>query len=394
MGATLTTFDSILKTQYLGALNEQLNNKVTLLSRIEKDYDSVVGKNFTVPLHVSRNEGTGARADGGALPTAGNQGYKECIIPMRYLYHRIQVTGPTIKAARDNAGAFVRAIDSEMRGAERDMRTSINRQLFGDGSGALTVCGTTSNSTTVVVSSTAKLRVGTPIDVLVTADGTTSTGAAGRTVSSITSATQFVISGAAITTDNTFSVYIAGSRNLEMMGLGGIVSATDPASGSLQGLAVATYPYWKAQALSNSGTNRAISENLMQSAMDAVEQYSDGNVTAIYTNYGVRRAYQALLTANKVYQNTMDLKGGVKALEFNGLPLIVDKDCPANKLFFVDESKLSLYRLSDVDWMQEDGAILSRVSGYDAYEAVLYVYQELGCKARNAHCLLSDITEA
>lgn len=393
MGATLTTFDAILKNQYIGPLNEQLNNKVILLSRIEKDYDSVVGKNFTIPLHVSRNEGSGARADGGALPTAGQQGYKDCIIPMRYQYHRIQITGPTIKAAKSNEGAFIRAIDSEMRGAERDMRSSLNRQLFGDGSGALTVCGVTANSTTVVVSSTAKLRVGMPIDVLVTADGTTGTGATGRTVSSITSATQFVISGAAITTDATYSVYIAGSRNLEMMGLSGIVSTTDPSSGSLQGLAVATYPYWKAQALSNSGTNRAISETLMQTALDNVEQNSDGQVSAIYTTYGVRRAYQALLTANKVYQNTMDLKGGYKALDYNGLPLIADKDCQANKLYFVDESKLSLYRLSDVDWMQEDGAILSRVSGYDAYEAVLYVYQELGCKARNAHCLLSDITE-
>lgn len=393
-GATLTTFDSILKTQYIGPLNEQLNNKVLLLSRIEKDYDSVVGKNFTIPLHVSRNEGTGARSDGGALPTAGQQGYKDCIVPMRYLYHRIQITGPTIKAARNNEGAFIRAIDSEMRGAERDLRSSMNRQVFGDGSGSLTACGVTSNSTTVVVSSTAKLRVGMPIDVLVTADGTTGTGAVGRTVSSITSATQFVISGAAITTDATYSVYIAGSRNLEMMGLSGIVSASDPASGSLQGLAVATYSYWKAQSLSNSGTNRAISETLMQTAEDYVEQNSDGQVTSIYTSYGVRRAYQALLTANKIFQNPMELKGGYKALEFNGKPLIADKDCQANRLYFVDESKLSLYRLSDMDWMQEDGAILSRVSGYDAYEAVLYVYHELGCKARNAHCLLSDITEA
>ena len=44
--------------------------------------------------------------------------------------------------------------------------------------------------------------------------------------------------------------------------------------------------------------------------------------------------------------------------------------------------------------MQDDGAILSRVSGYDAYEAVLYVYQELGTMMRNAHVLISNITEA
>ena len=219
MGSTLSTFDAILKTQYLGPIREQLNSSSVLYSRLEKNEDSVVGKNFTIPLHYGRNEGVGARAEGGTLPTAGNQAYKECIVPMRYQYGRIQITGPTIKAARSNEGAFLRAVDSEMRGLERDMKSSMNRQAFGDGTGALTVCGTTSASTTVVVASTAKLRIGMPIDVLVTSTGATSTGAAGRTVLSITDATHFVISGTAITTDNTFSVYIAGSRNNEMMGL-------------------------------------------------------------------------------------------------------------------------------------------------------------------------------
>lgn len=395
MPATLTTLDAILKTQYPGSLiEEQLNSKVVILSRLEKDYDSVVGKNFTIPLHYGRNEGTGARADGGTLPAAGQQSYKETIVPMRYLYHRIKLTGPTIKAARTNEGAFVRAVESEMKGAERDLRSSINRQLFGDGSGLLATCGTTSNSTTVVVASTAKLRVGMPIDVVVIASGAASTGAAGRTVASITDATHFVISGAAITTDNTFGVYLAGSRNLEMMGLEGIVSASDPGSGALQNLAVATYPWWKANMLTNAGTARSISETLLQTALDVVEQNSDGQVSAIYTTYGVRRAYQALLSAMKQFVNPMELKGGYKALDYNGLPIIADKDATAGKLKFVDESKLKVYRLSDLEWMDDDGSILSRVSGEDAYEAVLYVYQELGCHARNAMASLDDITEA
>jgi hypothetical protein len=96
---------------------------------------------------------------------------------MKYLYGRIKLTGPSIKAARTNEGAFIRAVESEMKGLTTDLKSSLNRQLYGDASGALTVCGTTSASTSVVVVSTAKLRVGMVIDVLVTADGTTSTGA-------------------------------------------------------------------------------------------------------------------------------------------------------------------------------------------------------------------------
>ena len=397
MGSTLSTFDAILKTQYLGPIREQLNSSSVLYSRLEKNEDSVVGKNFTIPLHYGRNEGVGARAEGGTLPAAGNQAYKECIVPMRYQYGRIQITGPTIKAARSNEGAFLRAVDSEMRGLERDMKSSMNRQAFGDGTGLLaTVAASGSGTSTVVVDSTAKLRVGMPIDIIVKTTGAATAGLAGTTVASITDATTFTISGTlAGSPAGTYGVYIAGSRNNEMMGLSGIVSAT----ATLQSLDVANYPWWKATVLANGGTNRAISDTLLQTAIDTLEANSSGMCTAMYTSFGVRRAYQALLTATKQLVNTQKLQGGYEAINYLGgshgvIPMIADKDAPANKIFIVDEDELAIYRLADFDWMQEDGSILSRVSGVDAYEAVLYVYQELGTSMRNAHVLLSDITEA
>ena len=397
MGSTLSTFDAILKTQYLGPIREQLNSSSVLYSRLEKNEDSVVGKNFTIPLHYGRNEGVGARAEGGTLPAAGNQAYKECIVPMRYQYGRIQITGPTIKAARSNEGAFLRAVDSEMRGLERDMKSSMNRQAFGDGTGLLaTVAASGSGTSTVVVDSTAKLRVGMPIDIIVKTTGAATAGLAGTTVASITDATTFTISGTlAGSPAGTYGVYIAGSRNNEMMGLSGIVSAT----ATLQSLDVANYPWWKATVLANGGTNRAISDTLLQTAIDTLESNSSGMCTAMYTSFGVRRAYQALLTATKQLVNTQKLQGGYEAINYLGgshgvIPMIADKDAPANKIFVVDEDELAIYRLADFDWMQEDGSILSRVSGVDAYEAVLYVYQELGTSMRNAHVLLSDITEA
>jgi len=390
MPTTLSTLDAILRTQYLGAVNEQFNNLNVINSRLEKDYDSVVGKNFTMALHTGRNESVANRGEGGSLPVAGNQSYVNAIVPMKYMYGTLELTGQTIKAAKSNEGAFIRAVDSEMKGLMSDFKTSLNRQLWGAGDGSLAVCGTTSASNTVNVVSTRRLRVGMRVDVLVSADGTTGTGAVDRVVSSITSATAFVISGAAITTGATFSVYIQGSRNLEIMGMGGIFSG----SSILQTLDPATNAFWKANVIANGGTPRAISEILMQTALDTTEQAGNGSATALYTSYGVRRAYQSVLSALKQYTNPMQLKGGYTALDYNGKPLIADKDAPVGSIFFADESQLKFYRMSDIEWMEEDGAILSRVSGKDAYQAVLFIYHELGCTMRNAQTLLSDIIEA
>lgn len=399
MGATLTTFDAILKNQYLGPIREQFNNSSVGYTRISKNYDSVVGKNFTIPLHYGRNEGIGARAEGGTLPTAGNQQYKECIVPMRYIYGRIKITGPSIKAARSNEGAFLRAVDSEMRGLEKDMKASLNRQFYGDGTGILATCASAASATAVTVDSVTKLRVGMPVSILVTASGATTAGVVSDVISAINSTTKVITLATGVATyasiDNTYSVYAGGSRNSEMMGLSGIVSATS----TLQLLDVATYPWWVATILDNSATNRPISDNLIQTAIDTLEANSSGMTSAIYTSFGVRRAYTALLTATKQLVNTQKLQGGYEAISYMGgshgtIPIIADKDAPANKMFFLDESELQLYRLSDFDWMDEDGAILSRVSGEDAYEAVLCVYQELGSSIRNANARLDDITEA
>lgn len=389
MGATLTTLDAILKNQYIGPLREQVNYDVVLLDLLDKDQDSVVGKNFTIPLHVGGNEGFAAVAEGGTLPTAGAQQYKETIVPMRYVYSTIEITGPTIKAAKTDAGAFVRAIDSEMKGAAKDFKRQLNRMFWNDGSGVLSVCGTTDNSTTVVVSTTKYIRPGMTVDILKTSDGSAITSGSGVKVLTVPNSTTFTV-GTAVTTSNIHSVYISGSRGIEVMGLNGICSTTT----TVQGLAPGTYAWWKANVLDNSGTARSITEVLMQQAMDTTETSSDGMAKAIITSFGVRRAYQNLLTTNRQYFNTMDLKGGKKALDYNGLPLIADKDAPTGKLFFLDTDFLKIYQLSDIDWMSEDGAILSRVAGKDAYGATLYRYLELGCSSRAAQTVLSDITES
>ena len=393
MGANLQSFDAILKNDYLGPVREQLNNATELLRRIGTDYDSVVGKNFTIPMHYGRNEGVGARADGGLLMAAGQQAYKEAIVPMRYVYGRIQLTGPTIKAAKNDKGAFLRAVDSEIKGVTRDLKQSVNRMLSQDGSGRITTCGTTSASTTVTVTSTKLLRVGMVVDILVAATGSAGTGGTQRVITAIPSSTTFTISGAAITTNSTYAVYVYGSRNLEVMGIEGMVSAADIGGGygSFQNLDVASYPWHSSYIKAVGG---AISENAIQTMLDEVEQRGDGEVSGLYTTYGVRRAYQALLDSQKRLVNKYELRGGYNTITYNDMPIIVDKNVVAGNMYGLDESTIKMFKLADYDWMDMDGAILSRVSGYDAYEAILYCYMELGTGARNSHGKLTGITEA
>lgn len=410
MAFDLSAASNVLKVRYLGPIREQLNNATILLKRIQREsgYVDVSGKTFTIPLHTSRNTSAGAgRADGGALPTAGQQGYDVAIVPNAYTYGRIQVTGPTIRAARDNAGAFVTAVEGEIRGATKDMQRAINRQLLGDGTDALAFWTGADDATGVTVDD----KQGNAF-VHLPAAGTVTCDLIDATNNSTVLGDSIVVTLStknATTYDITFTGTVSGSADedylvvadtlgYQLMGIDGIISAANPPllSGGLHGLPISTKPWWVSQVFSNSGTKRDLSLSLMQDPMSAISMNSDfteKDVEFMLCNYPIRDKYVSLLVADKRFVNTMTLDGGFKAVDFNGTPLVPDPQCKRNTIFYIVPEALKLYRTSDFDWMQKDGAVLSRVAGYDAYEGILFGYMNLGTTARNAFGKLSDVTD-
>ena len=72
-------------------------------------------------------------------------------------------------------------------------------------------------------------------------------------------------------------------------------------------------------------------------------------------------------------------------------PFTVDPDAIDGEMYFLTLKDLQLYRMSDYDWMDKDGAILSRLTGFDAYEAVLFRYAELGINNRANQGVVTDL---
>ena len=422
MSFDLSAAANILKVRYIGPIREQLNNATIFLKRLEREsgYVDVSGKQFTVPLHTTRNTSAGSgRADGGTLPTAGQQGYEVAIIPNAYQYARIQVSGPTIRAARDNAGSFVTAIEGEIRGVTRDMQKAVNRQLLGNGIDALayaTGAVTTASPTTITVDDNqgnafVHLPSAGSLTLGLLNSGSSYAACSTLGLSSVLGAKNATTYDLAIT--GTVDVagedgdpfVLFGTTGYQMMGIDGIIAATDPVlpagGGALTGLhgtalAVATAPWWKAQVFGNSGSKRDLTLALMQEPLSAIavnSDYSEKDVDFMLCNYPIRDKYVSLLVADKRFVNTMTLDGGFKAVDFNGTPLVPDPQCKRNTIFYPVMETLKLYRTSDFDWMDKDGQTLSRVANTDAYEAVMFAYQNLGCTARNANAVLRDITD-
>lgn len=405
MALNMTTADSALKEDYQPAIREQLNNAVMLLAQIEKNTVDVEGRRAVLSLHVTRNSGIGARADGGALPTAGNQGYAEERVLIRHNYGRLQVSGPVMRAMKSDTGSFVRAVDSESRGVVNDLKRDVNRQVAGTSDGVIATCGTTTTSVTIVLATTTtltqlrQLEVGMVIDIGTIASPATIADA--RTIVSVNrSAKTMVISGATVSTTASHFIFRAGNGGgpgttgagqKELTGLRTIVAG----SGALFNIDPATYASW----VSYTDTSGGIPNDVkFEVALDNIKIEGGEDANLIMTTNGVSRAYGASLQSQKRFQNTLELKGGFKAISVTTVSgevgLTWDRDVPEGTAFVLNTEHLKEHVSSDWEFMDKDGAVLSRVVGYDAYEATLFKDHELTTDKRNAHGILTSLTEA
>jgi hypothetical protein len=394
MATSLATISALTKELYQGPLQEQLNQEVIGLRRIERTSAGVVsevgGKYVTFPVHTRRNAGIGARNEMEALPTAGQQSAASARVGLKYLYGSVQLSGQTMALADSNAQAFISALDFEINGLKDDLAVDLNRQVYGTPLGAVaTVTAGYTGVNVVTVAHTIWAQLGMQID-LTDATGTVITS--NRTITGITTTT-ITFNGAVATGLTGYLVTRTGNANREWSGLGSIITDT----GSLYNIDPATEPVWSATVKANGGTNRALSEGLMIDCVHGPRVFGN-SVTVGLTNLGVYRAYYNLLVTQRRFTNTKEFTGGFSGLAFvtdkGDIPIVVDTAAPPNTILFPSENKIKIYREGDWSFMQRDGSMWERVSGYDAYSAIMYQYSELGTQRRNAHAVLKDITEA
>lgn len=448
--AILSNYTEVLKTFYLPAIREQLNHGTILSDILQVNTEDVAGKDASIEMHHGRTKGTGARKDGGAMPEADYQKHKVATVPCKYNYGRVTFSGPTIAATRDEKGSYARVIDNEITGVVRDLQKEVNRQYWGCGYGIVGRWRSTGSGTSYTLQKKYRANSaggdafgstfgakyleennggvpvvlgsyssGWPINVddtdidvsaiaesadydTITCTDPTVTEAAGT----------YYIRPASSQTDDSGA---AGVARFEMMGLRGMITdenpddicITDGVGGSgaglkvsdpLQGLDVDTYSWWKSNVDKHSAGRylgqRALTLNLMQKMFDKVETKAgkDYGPDMILTTKSIRREYLDLMQTDRRNVNTMTLDGGWTALEYNGIPLTVDDDAIDGEMYFLTTKDIQKYRMSDYDWMDKDGSILARISGYDAYEAILFLYQELGCSRRNSHGVICDLS--
>src|SRR3990172_244003 len=424
MPADLAAIDAILKQVYRGNLVDLLNSDVRAYRSFSKaEKEQWEGKDFIiVPLRVGRNEGFGFGRPRGPVAEAGNQAHIQMKVDLKYGHGRINIDAATIKVAKTNRGSYKRPLALEMDGLREDLTEDMNRIIFGDGRGILAlVDGAGADTTELTVDAPggftgndngARFLQPNQKVAIISADGTTllatrritqigcgTTNDGQRvTLNQAVSAAQAPDNAILVRCPNLNVTDVADtSYNREPMGLSGHIDDGTNVNVYHQ-VNRTTYDVARSTVFSGVG---ALSTDKMQQAMDVAAQLGKGRISEIWCHHSVRRSYAAIVAANRVYMSdgganmhNAGWKGNLldDDMKFGEAVIKVDKDAPFGTMFFCDTRYFVNYENTPGEWVDEDGAILSRVPGQDTFEAMWRCFLNFANEKANASARLDGIS--
>ncbi|MBR2441984.1 MAG: phage major capsid protein [Clostridia bacterium] len=387
---TLQTADNALKSFYLDAVTDALNMKTNpLLAKIQRTSANVVGKDVRKVVRLGLNGGIGAGTETGDLPTPSTSEYVQLVATLKNLYGTIEISDKAIRSSANNEGAFVNLLNEEMQSLIKSASYNFGRMLFGDGSGKIASVTSVGGGNSVILSSTSGIMEGMLVSFC-SAAGAPNVMVQKRRVLSVDRAEKKIyLDGSTVSPDVLAEgswVYIQDSNGHEITGLKAIFSE-NPIYAVNRNTSMMR-PYIE------DGVGD-ISENLIQKAMDTIEENAGSKINYIVCSWGVKRALVEYYKQHDVILPTMEIEGGFTALNFNGVPVVADRFCPEGTMYLLNTDDFKLHQLCDWQWLEsEDGKILKQVAGKPVYTATLVKYAELMCERPCGQGMITGIEEA
>lgn len=450
----ISDLEAILKEFYLGPIIEALNNQLEMVELFKKITVDWSGKKVIIPVHVSRNTGTGYRQEGTTIPAAGKQGHVDLTVEAKYLYGRFSLTGPAIASAKTTANSFATYVQTEMDGLVTDVKIRANQAMWTGGgcvgfihsrtdlgAGAAGTYAFTGNKDVAAslqaldsgAAATARLSVNVVrLDdysnansgvCMLDADANTPGNVdlemiAGQTLTLSTIAGEFAAmiqvlesgqrgAGPAFVADAVVpaglnlpacknavqSEQLGVYANLGLQTHFGVdrnVAANAPLRSTIQAINA------KAAA-----TNDALDFGRMQGILDEIMILGGDNPDCLYVHPIFRQEYASLLSftaaggastfKKDVQAGAGTAEAGYSAYAFAGIPVKMSRHCGKGIVVYLKTSTWAICELQSFGMADLDGNVLSRLSDRDEFEGFVRWYYELVCKEPNRNAILCGV---
>jgi hypothetical protein len=424
---------NILQDLYLPAVADAVIYPNMLIKRIGRSSRRIEGKLVRFPVHYDDATGVSAIGAGGLLPDPDVERWAQYSFGVKHVYVRMKFDGVTKDATKTQMASWLDIIMYELQAKTKILQRARQRMIHNDGSGRLAETVSPTGGAYAATTYTVRINQGiespatcttTPtrwikpnmiVAFIGVSGGPPSVGVikavaqvSAVTATTITILTPLSISGVVALGDwiVTASQVIAGLANRdtgfhnETMGIAGAVSDANPdsetsATDAYQGITrTTTANTWhRATVQANAGVLRPNTLATMDLAWTTLIEIGDTTATALVSNFGQVRKYAELLLADRRFVGQTEFDGGYKALAYNDVPLIADRDCYNNRIYFLDETDFMCNTMADPQWMKEDGAIWHRLEERDAYQGTLYMREQFSNDMSKKQLVITDLNE-
>ena len=399
---------NLMKIKYGKLIDKQFNQANVLFGRIKVKKD-FLGKQIDRPIIQSIGGGVSA----GSLPTANENKTALATITPKKLYAVTSIDRETKMASKSDEGSFVRFTAFPVKVATQSFNRNIERQMVRNdvaGAGKLIsggldsgtpptdVTGSGSSGDPYVISfdkassyfagSFEAIEIGDIVNVNTEATEcevtdmsvTLSGGYATGTVTVVgTSARLATLAGGPTPFTEADSLYMQKSKDSELFGLQGILSAT---ASTLYGVTVGRR--W--QAYQKNASSSAISTDLLNDVIINVKRQCGVAPKMILMGHHQYIKFLNLLEDQKSYNlpaRDKKFKGQVSfsAIEYLGpegvIPVVLSRFMDDDKVYFLNEDHIELcLRPGGFEWFNDDGTVFLR-EATDSYEARYGGYGQL-----------------
>ena len=412
MAATISTYLNILKTRYYDRMRSAVFSGHVLLTELRKrspggnerlgvlpglkaksvrlPRNRGWGREISFDIHTGPNFGIGARAahhsaTTGYMPTPGNQSFVEGKLLSKHYYGTAEIDGSLIDASDGDEAAAMRALDSEMKFMPDQIRSQINIDLYGDGTGKLADVTASSSGTTITVDSTHKFIEGQPI-VIAAADGT---GAVERTITAINAASKQITVNSATSVTAASDIFRAGVHNTNVSseygnacaGMQQIVSDTF----DYAGLDRSELEYVRTRAGMYSVNKTDYDPALFEDVFFDAKKRGNGKPSLIICDHNFYKYTGELLYPQGRWQlNQKTFSIGYPTLYVHDVPMVRDPACPPWMALVLDLDSFELGIERELSLVSEDKAEMVRKAGPNG--EMCDAYQFAFCTRLNLLC--------
>jgi hypothetical protein len=421
---TDTELTGLLKNVY-SQFREKVQNLVTpLLAQLEKGkaggprnmrwggnnvfFDVVVGR----PSGATFSQAGYFPPDTTATEVQGNVGVVRA-------YTTRQIDGLAFIGTQSKDSAFTTIATKTMEEIKEASQLLMQQALHNKQDGVVALVGSVTSTTVIVVSSPygvsgagqggLLLSVGDYIAVLNNADNTVRGRASITAISNSGDNATLTLGTAIASMASTDKIVKATANDTSFNNaMNGLINITNRGGsyGTLHNIAQSSYPIWDATRLVAGTDTPDVSQPTESDIWDLIQKIAgrsgkDAMVRPqdflLMTTPGLAKKLMESMVAQRRFtagEFSTTIKGGYKALEVCGVPMVQDYYVPAGTIYLLHIPSLAWVDAKDWGFVEFEGAGPWRwLQGRDAFETTYGWYGNLACLARNAHGSITGYTD-